>query len=98
MPSHQFEHLPLILRNTGPARLTGGGEADPATLANRENRGAHSGGLVSGATTISDEWRTQQQKRSEESLPDIEGGIPLLATLTEMTLGTAATRSRSWLM
>jgi hypothetical protein len=78
LPSHQFEHLPLILRNTGPARLTGGGEADPATLANRENRGAHSGGLVSGATTISDEWRTQQQKRSEESLPDIEGGIPLL--------------------
>lgn len=29
MPDHQFEHLPLILRRTGPARLTGELSAPP---------------------------------------------------------------------
>jgi hypothetical protein len=41
MPGQRnFEHLPLILREQGRAKLTGGGNPSPQTIANRNARQA----------------------------------------------------------
>jgi len=78
LPTHGFEHLPLVLRKTGPARLTGGGEANPTSAANRTNRGGHAQDLSGMATAWSKEWKAQQEVRAENDLPALGAGIPLL--------------------
>ena len=46
MPNgHNFQHLPLILRYQGPAKLFGGAEEAAVTQQNRQNRPAHSSRL-----------------------------------------------------
>jgi hypothetical protein len=75
---HKFEHLPLVLRDRGSARFPQAPrQPDPATVANRQNRGAHSQGLRTSATTIAANWQTQQSQRQEMGLPAI-AGVPLL--------------------
>jgi hypothetical protein len=78
LSTHQFEHLPLVLRNTGAARLTGGGTPNPTTDTNRTNRAGHAQALSGSASAWSEEWKLQQEKRTEDDLPSISAGIPLL--------------------
>jgi hypothetical protein len=78
LADHSFEHLPLVLRRTGPARFTGGGEADPLTAANRANRQDHAQNLATSAGEWSTNWVAQQNTRTEANLPAIPAGIPLL--------------------
>lgn len=79
MPSpHQFEHLPLVLRDKGPARLQGGGEVEPLTEEYRQNRASHSGDLGTAASGAIERWQNTREQRQREELPDIEAGIPLL--------------------
>lgn len=76
---HQFEHLPLVLRDRGPARFPPAPmQPDPATAANRENRGGHSQGLRTSADTITQNWQNQQAQRQQQGLPAIAAGVPLL--------------------
>ncbi len=75
----QFEHLPLILRERGPARFPPAPQApDPTTTNNRINRAGHSGGLRTHATTVVTSWQTRQAQRLADGLPTIDAGIPLL--------------------
>jgi len=78
-PSHQFEYLPLVLRESGLARFPQvPREEDPTTVINRSDRGTHSAGLASATTTASDNWKKKQEAREADGLPTVEGGIPLV--------------------
>lgn len=76
--SHNFEHLPLLLRYRGQARLYGGGGPAPQTLANRNARGAHSRRLQTAARSTLAGWQSLQSLRQAEDLPVIPNGVPLL--------------------
>ena len=74
---HNFEHLPLLLRYEGRARLQGGGRQSPQTLANRNARQAHSAALLGAAQSLSANWRNRRELREDE-FPTIPAGIPIL--------------------
>src|SRR5262245_38667591 len=77
--SHQFEYLPLILRDRGPARFSPAPQApDPTTASNKSNRAGHSLVLRSHAGTIVASWQGRKAQRLADGLPTIEAGIPLL--------------------
>ncbi len=79
MPAgHQFDHLPLLLRYRGRARLRGGGSPSPQTLANRSARTPHSASLTTAAQNLSADWRNQQTQRQTQSLPVLPAGKPIL--------------------
>src|ERR1700675_324477 len=79
---HNFEHLPLLLRQRGPARLGRPPFASPQTRANREARRAHSGSLAGASQSLTDHWREQQAVRREgaegQVQPVLPGGVPIL--------------------
>lgn len=79
--AHNFEHLPLLLRYEGKARLRGGGDPSPQTLANKgAQRQAHSVALDTAAQALSANWQARKAERQAtgQSLPDIPAGIPIL--------------------
>ncbi len=76
--SHNFEHLPLLLRYQGRARLRGGGSPSPQTVANRNARQAHSTALCSAAQSASANWQARNTVRQGQNLPVIPQGVPLL--------------------
>ncbi len=75
---HNFEHLPLLLRYRGRARLPSGGKTNPQTLANRNARQAHSTTLRGAAQALSGNWKQRQAQRQGQALPVIPNGIPIL--------------------
>jgi hypothetical protein len=77
-PDHNFEHLPLILRYQGPARLRGGGEPSPQTRANRQAYQAHSESLRRSTQSMGANWRERQAQREQDNLPVIPEGVPFL--------------------
>ncbi|MCC7315428.1 MAG: S8 family peptidase [Planctomycetes bacterium] len=76
--SHQFEHLPLLLRYRGPAKLPRGGKTSPQTVANRNARATHSAALSNSAQSLAGTWRTQQVQRQAQNLPVLPAGKPIL--------------------
>jgi len=76
--AHDFEHLPLLLRYKGRARLRGGGKTNPQTLANRNARQAHSTALQGAAQKLSGNWKQRQAQRQGQALPVIPNGMPIL--------------------
>lgn len=79
MPNtHDFQHLPLVFREKGPARLTGGGAVSDETKQNRHNRQAHSAGLRQSVNVYLPSWQTRQAQRQQENMPAIPSGVPLL--------------------
>ncbi len=81
MPGAQrpFQHLPLILRESGPARTSGGGQEDDKSKLNRTTgRGTHSADLRTRATNIVSDWQTTLQRRQQDAMPDLPTSIPLL--------------------
>lgn len=82
MPGAQkFEHLPLLLRYEGKARLRGGGVPSPQTLANKgAQRQAHSVALDAAAQSLSANWQARkvQRQAADQALPDIPAGMPIL--------------------
>lgn len=79
--AHNFEHLPLLLRYQGKARLRGGGDPSPQTLANKgAQRQAHSVALDTAAQALSANWQARKAQRlaGDQALPDIPAGIPIL--------------------
>lgn len=75
---HGFEHLPLLFREHGPARLGGGGSKADETKAARADRPAHATKLTTSATTISQGWKTRQDTRNQAGQPVLPAGVPLL--------------------
>src|ERR1700675_201612 len=75
---HRFEHLPLLLRYQGRARLQGGGSQSPQTRANRNARQTHSDSLRNASESVSATWEQRQAQRQEQALPVIPQGIPIL--------------------
>jgi hypothetical protein len=75
---HNFEYLPLVLRDKGRARLRGGGNPSPQTRANKNARQAHSASLLGAAQSLSNNWQALQTERLAQALPIIEQGIPIL--------------------
>jgi hypothetical protein len=75
---HNFEHLPLIMRERGRAKLKGGGKASPQTVANRKARQAHSTSLGTAAQTLKANWQTIKTGSAAEGVPVIPRGIPIL--------------------
>jgi hypothetical protein len=80
MPStHQFEHLLLVRREDGPARYGRPRFIESAlTKTNRVNRSAHSIKLGGQVGTVTANWRTKRDARTQAGLPAIDKGIPLL--------------------
>lgn len=77
MAAHQFEHLTLVLRDRGPARLHRPPPSDPTTDANRGNRAGHRDSLAASVGTVTSAWTARQEARVQEGLPAVDG-IPLL--------------------
>jgi hypothetical protein len=75
---HNFEHLPLLLRYQGRARLPFGGSPSPQTVANRNARQAHSTTLRSAAQSLSASWQARTAARQGQNLPVIPQGVPVL--------------------
>ena len=80
MPStHNFEYLPLVLRERGRPRFPQAPqEEDPTTVDNKANRSAHAGGLKNRCSSISTNWQARQDIRVQSGLSAIDAGIPLL--------------------
>jgi len=74
---HNFEHLPLLMRYQGRARLQGGGKQSPQTRANRNARQAHSAALIGAAQSLGTNWRNRHEQRADD-LPTLPAGIPIL--------------------
>lgn len=78
-PTHNFEHLPLVLKSRGIARYPRVVVPENAvTAANRNNRATHSSGLAARSTALSADWKTRQLDRQQRGLPSAGTGIPLL--------------------
>jgi len=75
---HNFEHLPLILRDHGRAKLQGGGETAPQTIANKNARQAHSTTLTNAAQSLKNNWQNIKAESAEHGVPIIPQGVPLL--------------------
>ena len=75
---HNFEHLRLLRRYLGPAKLRGGGSQSPQTQANRNARQAHSQQLLTAAQSLTTTWQERKAQRQEEELPTIAKDIPIL--------------------
>ena len=79
MPNgHHFEHLPLLMRYRGRAKLRGGGRPDPQTKANRNARAAHSALLRAACGALTANWHTQDAQRQRDNLPVLPAGKPIL--------------------
>lgn len=78
MPTSPFQHLPLIQRLTGDAKLIGRKDATPQTLLNKVNRPQHSQQLLASVGTVSQQWKEIRDRQEGENNPLAKAGIPLL--------------------
>jgi len=80
MPAtHNFEHLPLVRREDGPARYAPPRFTESQlSQANRQNRSGHSHKLGGQVATVTASWQSKQDVRIQGGLPNLDDGIPLL--------------------
>lgn len=76
--SNNFEHLPLVLRYDGLAKLHGGGKSDLQTEANKLDRSGHSLRIGQQSQEQVQSWSQQQEAREADGMPPVPSGIPLL--------------------
>ena len=76
--NNDFTHLPLPLLFQGKPKLRGGGAASAQTKRNTANRIAHGGYVKRRSAELSRFWKERRAERSENALPEIETGIPVL--------------------
>lgn len=76
--SHNFEHLPLLMRHRGPALLTGGGKPAPQTVANREASARHSAALQVESDDTVGNYKQHIKERELQGRPVLPSGVPLL--------------------
>lgn len=73
-----FQHLQLLLRFQGDAKLPSGGNADPQTVANKSDFKEHAKTLSKSAKLATENWRKAQEERKKASLPIAPKGMPVL--------------------
>jgi hypothetical protein len=74
-----FDYLKLLWRESGPAKLPGGGpQADRRTLDNKRDRTTHSTNLRTTTESFVESHRKNSEIRKLENLPELTAGIPLL--------------------
>ncbi|HEY1794202.1 MAG TPA: S8 family peptidase [Opitutaceae bacterium] len=78
-----FPHLNLVEVRHGPARLTGGGTANPRAQYNRENRPQHAANLLGEIGRISGRSKQAVAAREAQNLPPIPGGTPFLVQVSD---------------
>lgn len=76
--NNNFTHLPLPLLFQGKPKLRGGGVVSPQTKKNTANRITHGGYVKRRSAELSRFWKERRAERSENALPEIETGIPIL--------------------
>lgn len=76
--NNDFMHLPLPLLFQGKPKLRGGGAVSAQTKRNTANRIAHGGYMKRRSAELSRFWKERRAERSENALPEIETGIPIL--------------------
>ena len=76
--NNDFMHLPLPLLFQGKPKLRGGGAVSAQTKRNTANRIAHGGYMKHRSAELSRFWKERRAERSENALPEIETGIPIL--------------------
>lgn len=78
--AHNFEHLPLILRYHGPARMGLPPLPGPQTLANKTDRQTHSSVLETAVQGLTTSWQTRRAQRqvAEPEAPELPAGVPIL--------------------
>lgn len=81
-----FRHLPLPMVLKGKPKLHGGGPKPPGrTTANRANRHEHGAYIKNRTAELSRFWRERRDERTQERLPAIEKGIPILVEVDPTT-------------
>ena len=75
---NDFTHLPLPLLFQGKPKLRGGGAVSAQTKRNTANRIAHGSYVKRRSAELSRFWKERRAERSENSLPEIESGNPIL--------------------
>lgn len=75
---HNFQHLPLVLRERGRAKLRGGGNPSPKTVANKRARKAHATALATAAQSLKSNWQAIKAESAERDVPLIPRGIPVV--------------------
>lgn len=73
-----FTHLPFPLLFQGKPKLHGGGTESDQTKRNSANRIDHGGYVKRRSAELSRFWKERRAERSENALPKIETGIPIL--------------------
>lgn len=76
--NNDFTHLPLPLLFQGKPKLRGGGAVSAQTRRNTDNRITHGGYVKRRSAELSCFWKERRAERSENALPEIETGIPIL--------------------
>lgn len=76
--NNDFTHLPLPLLFQGKPKLRGGGAVSAQTKRNTDNRITHGGYVKRRSDELSCFWKERRAERSENALPEIETGIPIL--------------------
>ena len=75
---NDFTHLPLPLLFQGKPKLRGGGAVSAQTKRNTANRIAHGSYVKRRSAELSRFWKERRAERSENALPEMETGIPIL--------------------
>lgn len=76
--NNDFTHLPLPLLFQGKPKLRGGGAVSAQTKRNTANRIAHGSYVKRRSAELSCFWKERRAERSENALPEIKAGIPIL--------------------
>lgn len=80
-----FTHLPLPLLYQGKPKFHGGGLQSIQTRKNVVNRNSHGGYIKRRSADLSRFWKERRAERLENSLPEIETGIPVLLEIDPST-------------
>jgi hypothetical protein len=78
MADHGFDHLALVLRSEGAARLPRPQFESAEADSNKANRPGHADQLRRGIREVVSAWQKRRSERSDLNLPIIEAGVPLL--------------------
>ncbi|QDU09648.1 S8 family peptidase [Gimesia aquarii] len=79
MPNgHNFQHLPLLRRESGPAQLGRPPRESQKTRDNKSDRTSHSGNLFGSAFSVSNTRKSVETDRVAKSFPDLQAGLALL--------------------
>lgn len=76
--NNNFEHLEIPLVFSGKPKYNGGGDPNPLTVINRQNRNEHGNRIRGQSQELSRFWNVQIENRVAQNLPTIDSGVPIM--------------------